>query len=159
MRFTPKSEDEIAAENLWPAGEYGFEILQQVTFGTKTFTTEETVSQKSGAEMLRLVVKVYNNEGHFQTVIDYLMDAMPGKLRHACEACGLLDKYNSGLVTANDFIGKQGFLKLKIEKDKSGQYPDKNSIHDYVSPGEVAASAAGSPPPGHPANFDDSIPF
>lgn len=159
MRFTPKSEAEIAAENLWQPGEYGFEIIERVTFGTKEYTTIDTLS-KNNADMIRLVVKLYNTEGQFQTLIDYLMEAVPGKLRHAAEACGLLSQYETGTLQAEQFIGKTGFLKLKIEKDKNGQYPDKNAVQDYVSAGDIAARAENVPPPGHPANFhDDTIPF
>lgn len=161
MRFTPKSESEIAADNLWPAGEYGFEVLDQGSvFGKETHTVER--QSQNGTDMIQLVLKVYNSDGRFQTFRDFLMESMPGKLRHACEACGLLSQYETGVLTAQQFIGKSGYLKLKIEKDKHGQYPDKNAVHDYISPGEKAAKAANEPPPGHPAassDFDDTIPF
>lgn len=160
MRFTPKTDEEIAAENLWQPGEYGFEVVDRVAFGTKEYTTLDTQA-KSGADMIRLVVKVYNNEGGFQHLVDYLLESMPGKLRHACEAVGLLSKYETGMLTASDFIGKQGFLKIKIEKDKTGQYADKNAVADYIPLVDAVARATNTPPPGHPVNdpYDSTIPF
>ena len=43
MRTTPKSEKEIAEENLWKPGTYDFEIVE----------AEDTFSKASGAEIGR----------------------------------------------------------------------------------------------------------
>lgn len=128
MRFTPKTEKEIQEENLWPTGEYAFEILE----------AENAVS-KSGNDMIKLKVAIYNDDGNRRVAIDYLMEAISYKLRHACEACGLLEKYETGFLEAGDFIGKTGFLRLGVQKDKNGQYPDKNAVNDYLKPGDEKA--------------------
>jgi hypothetical protein len=164
MQFQPKSDKEIEEMNLWPVGEYGFEILDEVTIGSKFYETKDTRSKKE-KEMIQLVVKVYNAEGGFKILMDYLLEDMPAKLRHAAAACGLLDKYETGTLLANDFRGKSGNLKLVIQKGKEKEdspgdfYPDRNAIKDYVTSGDVNTFA---PPPGHPAAggfIDDTIPF
>jgi hypothetical protein len=146
MRLTPKTEQEL--NQLWPAGEYNFEILERAG----NFETKDTTSQK-GNEMIALAVKVINYQCDSIVVFDYLMESIAYKLRHAAAACGLLGQYETGELYANQFIGKTGRLILKTEKDKTGQYPDKNAIKDYCVPkdGESTATAG--------AVADDNIPF
>ena len=157
MRFDPKSEREIAEANLLPPGEYDFEI-------TDAF---ESVSKSSGKDMITLKIKVFAEDGSSVFVSDYLLESVAYKLRHACEAVGLLDAYESGELDANDFKNQAGRLKLRIDKDKTGQYPDKNGVQDYVK------VAAPSTTPRQPAprrqlehahsssrpDLDDEIPF
>jgi len=121
MQFTPKTEKEIIEANLWPEGEYSFQIARAI----------DSVS-KNGNEMIKLTLNVYNNEGRSQIIYDYLMEVMEFKLRHCAEACGLIKKYETGKLDAIDFEGKTGTVKIAIQKDKSGQYPDKNAVKDYV---------------------------
>lgn len=122
MNFKPCSEQEIVEMKLWPKGEYQFEILNAL----------EKASKKSGKPMIELKLKLSNGDGQSKTIKDYLMQQMPGKLRHAAIVCGLLDKYLNGSVADVDFVGRTGRLKLGVEKDKVGQYPPKNTVLDYV---------------------------
>jgi hypothetical protein len=121
MRTTPKTAKEIAESGLWPAGTYDYEVL----------TAEDTIS-KAGADMIKLKVKIFNDEGNSQIVFDYLLDAMPAKLRHAAEAFGLIEEYEAGGFDAIECEGKTGRCKVTIQKDKTGSYPDRNSISDYI---------------------------
>lgn len=121
MRIQPKTQQELDEEKLLPAGEYAFTISG----------AEEKVSKK-GNDMIVLTVRVFKPDGSFVLVTDYLTDAMMYKILHLCEAVGLSDKYDSGLLEPEDFIGKEGLLKLKIQKDTTGDYPDKNTIADYA---------------------------
>lgn len=132
MRFEPKTEEQLKEENLWQPGLYGFEILQEVSFGSSD--TYETCNRQSkkGNDMIQLIIKVMNSEGDYIIITDYLLEAMAFKLRHAAVACNLEEKYNSGHLDANDFIGKTGMLELKIDKDKTGEYAAKNAVKDYV---------------------------
>ena len=154
MKFQPKSDKEIAEERLLPAGEYGFEISGGV---------EKT--SKAGNEMIELTVRVFKEDGNFLLVTDYLMESMMYKLSHAAKACGLESKYNAGSLQGEDFVGKTGKLKLKIQSDKNGQYPDKNVIADYIVPkdGEEAAIPKGSNKAADKkvsgADLEDEIPF
>jgi len=156
MQFTPKTDEEIkqaekerAEKSLWPKGEYDFEIQD---------ATDEI--SKNGNEMIKLVIKAYNNEGKSQLLFDYLLASIDYKLRHACYGMGLGEYYEDGNLNAQDFIGKTGKVLLDIQPAKDS-YPAKNVVKDYV------VSDAAKPAPAKPAkpqnvvdaNLNDSIPF
>lgn len=128
MKFQPKTEKEISEERLLPEGQYGFEVS----------TAEDKIS-KAGNEMLEVTLKVFKSDGGFILVTDYLMESIAYKLRHAADACGLLHEYDSGVLVADNFVGKTGELKLKIQKDKNGVYADKNVVADYIKSGVAKA--------------------
>lgn len=144
MKITPKTDKEIAEANLWAAGIYGFEIA----------TAEETIS-KSGNEMIKLALNVYDDKGNSKVLFDYLLDTIPGKIKHLADICNLSIQYNDGNLQAFDLMGKKGLLKLIIQKDKSGQYADKNSIIDYITEEKQTNNEI---PAGNPI-LDDEIPF
>lgn len=154
MKFTPKTEKELYEDKVYPEGQYAFQII-----------SAWDKQSKAGNDMIELKIQVYNNEGKFILVNDYLMESMMFKLLHACEACGLQDKYESGELVADDFIDKTGFLKLNIQKDKTGQYPDRNGVKDYVvkvdEVGAIKEKMAAVKAMYEPAKDDmaDDIPF
>lgn len=168
MTFTPKSEAALVKEaeernTLWPKGAYDFEVVNY----------EDTVSKKSGADMIHLELKVFHPEGGSQTIHDYLLASMMHKLRHACEAIGILDRFEEGTLEAQDFDGGVGKVMLKIDKAKPNSgYRDKNSVDDYLKPAaRPTASARGAMAGASPAErrerapkksqaeIDDEIPF
>lgn len=149
MRTTPKTAKEIAEAGMWPAGTYDYEIL----------TAEDAIS-KAGADMIKLKVKIYNDAGQSQVLFDYLLDAMPAKLRHAAEAFGLLEEYEAGGFDAIECEGKTGKCKVAVQKDKTGAFPDRNGISDYipaVTVGSIAKNTAKAK--ASPRDLDDEIPF
>lgn len=151
MKFTPKTEKEIAEANLLSEGEYDFEIIG----------AEDKVSSR-GNDMIYLKLKVFADDGGFKFVDDYLLEAIEYKLRHAAEGTGLLEKYETGHLLASDFLGKCGKVKLVIQKDKNGQYPDKNAVKDYVIDREARAQAGTRQAATNsqaPIELDDEIPF
>lgn len=149
MRLTPKTEAEIASENLWPAGDYDFEVAK----------AEDAVSKSSGADMIVLTLRVFNSEGKERTVKDYLLEAMPGKLRHFCAATGLLDKYQAGEFCAADCEGKAGRLNLKQTPAK-GDFLPKNDVRDYiVSAAEPRPERLKPAPASALTDTDQEIPF
>ena len=121
MKVTPRTDKEIAEMNLWPEASYGFEVIEGL----------DKVS-KSGNEMIELKLKVYNDDGGFIFVKDYLLDSLAYKIKHAAEACELVDQYNAKSLIGMDFVGKCGTLKLKIQKSKDSAYADKNVVGDYI---------------------------
>lgn len=153
MQFTPKTEKEIAEEGLIQPGTYDFEVM---------FATDD-ISGK-GNEMIILGLNVFDDSGRARSIKDYLLESMAYKLRHAADACDLISQYESGNLVASDFVGKTGKLKIVIQKDKAGQYPDKNSVQDYIKRENLvdahtkAKGDSFQSELGHPA-FDDSIPF
>lgn len=128
MRFTPKTEQEIQEANLLPEGKYDFEVI----------AAEEKQSAK-GNDMIVVTIAIYQNGNRKTNVFDYLLESMAFKLRHFCQNTGLIEKYESGELTADDCIGKTGLCKIKIQKDKSGNYPDKNVIADYLDAGACSS--------------------
>lgn len=144
MKFKPKSEQEIKdAQNqfLWPVGEYAFEILES-----------EEKTDKNDNPMFALKVKLFKDDGKSQNVFEYVSPVwMEHKLRHLAECTGLLAEYEQGELEAYELVGKTGMCKVNVSKDKTGQYPDKNGISDYIvdRPSD----------PRHVDIKDDSIPF
>ena len=139
MKFKPKSEKEIAEMNLLSKGEYSFEIVD----------AEEKVS-KAGTPMLVLKLRLFDqNLKTCGYVKDYLLESMAHKLRHAAYSCGLGDNYEMGELTASVFRHKHGTVKIGIQIDKNGAYPDKNVVFDYLITGDKKSG-----------NFnEDDIPF
>jgi hypothetical protein len=121
MQFTPKTEKEIQEEGLLPEGVYDFEVVK----------AEEKTS-KAGNQMIELSLHVFDASGKTVFVRDFLMESLAYKLRHCADACGLIEGYESGALIDKDFVGKCGKVKIVIQKDKEGKYPDKNVVRDYI---------------------------
>ncbi len=134
MKFEPKSAAEIekaqAEFSLWPKGTYDFEVAE---------ATDEESSK--GNDMVKLKLWIYNEDGKKRTVFDYLMPQMEFKLRHACEAMGLLPQYESGDLQAADFQDQTGKCVIYIKKGSNG-YQDQNAVADYVKPAVAASRPA-----------------
>lgn len=149
LKFEPKSEKELREANLAPEGDYDFEVLG---------ATDE-ISKRSGNPMIKVKIGLYSGEAIRHHVYDYLLTNMGHKLRHFCDSTGLLSKYESGELSAEDCKGRAGKCRVKIKEDANGQYPDKNEIDDYIiRPAKpmatVAAKAEQQPPP-----ESDDVPF
>jgi hypothetical protein len=126
MKVTPKTEEELNRVLLLPEGEYDFEVL----------TAIEKQSSR-GNEMIELKLAVYSEGERAATIFDYLLDSMEFKLRHFCDTVAILDDYNSGNLRSDILPGLHGKVKLKIEKDVSGKYKEKNTVVDYVKRSKV----------------------
>jgi hypothetical protein len=159
MRFTPKPESEVSGNGLWPEGIVDFEVME----------AEETTS-RNGDDMIKLKIKVFNETGGSRTVYEYLLgtDSMQWKVRAFCAATGLLDQYETGELDAIDMEGRTGKAKLVIQKDKTGQYGDKNAIGSYIAHVEKPKAAAVRKPevrraqvarPAPQDDLSDEIPF
>lgn len=126
MNFKPKTEKEIAEENNIPNGDYAFEVLNAVND-----------KSKKGSDMITLTLRVFVGESSRQ-VTDYLLESMPGKLFHFCSYTGLAKQYQDGSLTADDCLGKSGYLTITTQKGKpkddgSGDFwPDRASVKDYI---------------------------
>jgi hypothetical protein len=165
MIFKPKTEHELATDDLWAPGQYDFEVRE----------ADETISKTSGADMIKLTLYVFRPDGERRTVFDYLVGTEGGqrKVRSFAQAVGLLAQYEKGELLAIDMVQRTGQLKLRVEQDKSGQFPDKNSVADYLKPKAAPASVAQpvsrslrpavearKPVPAGAGNdLDDAIPF
>lgn len=133
MRFSPMTEDELARASLLEPGVYPFEVI----------TASEELS-KAGNEMIKVKLNVFGPNDQQAHIFDYLMEKLQYKLRHFCEATGLLQKYEAGTLSEVDCEGKTGFVKIKIDP-ANGSYSAKNSVQDYVKPGDAPAAPTASP--------------
>lgn len=161
MRFEPQTEEQIAANKpvtgefeVFPPGEYAFEII----------TANEGPSKSSQYSRIALNIKIFKTDGTYTWVNDYL-SASPAaafKIRNCAEACGLLDKYHLGELTVDDFLRKQGFVKVSVEPETT-EYKAKNKVVTYI----VNKSVAKKEPPKKVTpnkmpvlnDMDDDIPF
>lgn len=142
--FTPKTEQDFQTMNLLEPGEGNFEIMNAI----------QKVSE-NGNPMIELILKVWDKNGKERNIFDYLVNvpSMEHKIKRFCDCCGLEVQYQAGCFAAEDCIGKSGKLKIAITKDKSGQYPDKNTVAGYlVGKGEIVSFNI-------PALADDDLPF
>ena len=129
MKFQPKTEHEIKMASLREPGVYDFTVND----------ASDEISKK-GADMIKVTLGVFDANGHEFTLTDYLMEAMAFKLRHFSYAAGLGDAYEAGTLLASNMIGKSGKVKIVIKEDKTGAYPPKNEVKDYVVPDEKAGA-------------------
>ena len=139
--FTPRSEEELS--NLIP---------HKSVCNFQVISTDDKPS-KTGNEMITLQLKVWDDKGREHILTDHLVfsDRALFKVKHFCESVGIAEQYNAGQLEAFHCQDKSGKAHIIIEKDASGQYPDKNKIKDYVP--ESAKTVAPKP------DFDDDIPF
>ena len=143
MAYTPKSEAQLADEGLTPEGIYDYEIVE----------AEEKLS-KAGNDMYVLKLYIFDQNGIRRPLTDYIAlgsNFGERKLRHAADASGILDIYESGDLCADSFIGKCG--KVVIAKQEGTvEYPNpKNVVKDYVKrEGQPAKKAV---------DLKDHIPF
>lgn len=139
----------------WRAGDYDFEVHDAADDRSK-----------SGNDMVKLTLHVFNAEGNKRTVFDYLLqdEKAQWKVRHFCEAIGILAEYEAGDLDPFDMVGKQGQLKLRV-KAAQGDYPANNAVQDYIPKnGEVKASPRPAAPrreatPQIQDDLSDEIPF
>jgi len=159
MRFTPVTaiEAETGSNKFEPfkPGVYDFEIVK----------AEDAISE-AGNEQIHLEMNIFNSAGEKRYVHDYLVST-PGvqyKVRHFCEAVGLLDQYENGSLDADMCEGVSGQCRIKIDPAK-GQYAAKNAVQDYVP--QHAVRAANVAPSGErmvprqttSEELSDDIPF
>lgn len=155
MRFTPKSEEELALDNLLPEGKYPFTVK----------SAEDTVSKKGNA-MIKLGLTVYGSGAREVTVFDYLLDNFPDKLFKFCKSVGLEEKYNAGELEPYDCEHREGWAHIKIDPAKDG-YGPKNTVSYYIAPGEAEGSGMSTGKPTaeskrknpFPDDGDEEIPF
>lgn len=158
MKFQPKTEDELS------------QVLPKGTYEAEVFRAEEKQSKK-GNDMLVLGLRVFGPGDKTVLVTDYITESVAHKLRHFCESCELLDRYESGELEATECLGQSCTVKLKVEEDETGQYPPKNVVGDYVvkkkAPLKMATASAAAKKAGafpdtnaQPVGAaDDDIPF
>lgn len=141
MQFQPKTEKQLAEQNLIPKGIYPFEV-----------STAEAKRSKKGNDMIEIELRVFMPDGSEHALRDWLMAAMGFKLFHFCAYAGLSTQYEAGTLTSHDCVGKSGFLEIVIQEDKTGQYGPQNSVKDYCRPEFKKGAAPAAPTDAQLAN-------
>lgn len=119
MNFTPIEENQSESQSLINPGLYDFEVIDAIE-----------KKSRSGNEMIKLKLKVLDDSGKDYIVYDYLVEAMPHKLRHFAESTGLINQYNLGQLNANDCYCKTGKAEIVISP-ATDNFPAKNDVKDY----------------------------
>lgn len=138
MGYQPKSEDQLAKEGLLADGTYEFEVQD----------TSDKPSKK-GNDMYTLKLHIFAPDGAAHIVYDYIAlgnNFGERKLRHAADACRLLDIYGTGNLKPSDFMGKTGKVVVKIQEGNADYPMPKNVVSDYVKRGEPESVATGAIP-------------
>lgn len=148
MQFTPLSDDAITRMGLMEKGVYPFEVI----------IAENAVS-KSGNEMIKIQLKIWDSEGSERTLYDYLLSAFLMKLKHFCDVSDLQDAYNLGSLTAENCTGKSGYVLIDIQEDKTNTYAPKNVIKDYVKKPEGLTNVVKKDLIDEKDIFNDDLPF
>lgn len=174
MFYTPVSEQEAIDSrfSLLEAGHYPNAKIDHKS-------VEEGTSSK-GNKFLKLSISIKTNDGHIRKIFCYLTDveSMRYLTRHLSESVGLLDKYENGTLTADDFRKTDlvirggidvGVQPGKPKEDGSGEmWSPKNIILDFGNR-EKKLTETGKKsieemrqrisPKMLPVDFDDDIPF
>ena len=148
--FDPAKEEGTPARHLLPPGKYKAEVVSAHIAGTKN----------GKGQMLNLQYSITEGEYEKRIVFDHIIvqhesvDAQRfgrQKVKDLCDATGITDPVTDVEV----FLYKPVVITLGIEKDRTGQYPDKNKITG-VKP---VISWNGKPPDKERGAMNDSIPF
>lgn len=148
MKFTPKSEKELAEANLLQPGVYDFEVTDAA----------DKVS-RNGNDMIELSLRVFLDDGRTVFMRDWILEAFAHKLRHFCEGTGLMRAYQNGTLSADDCVGKAGKVQIEIRERKDSE-EKQNGVKDYVVPDAGVVPQPRKPAPA-PLSTDavDDIPF
>lgn len=150
MNFNPLSETEVL--NLIPAGEYDFLVKEA-----------EDRHSKTGNEMIKLTLAIWDANGNERIVFDYLLDKLMYKVKHFADAVGLEEKYLAGGYSAQDCLNLSGRCKVIVdEPEENSPYPPKNSIKDYCKADKNAAvklSSNKAPQKESEPFIDSDLPF
>jgi hypothetical protein len=148
MKHTPLSDEEIAKDGLLEPGIYDFEVAN----------AEDKVSSK-GNDMIEVKLNVFEADGSVRSMRDWIMPQMKKKFKHFHNACGMMDKYESGSLVASDVIGKAGKCMVVLDEytNKDGLKIPTNKVDDYVKRDNLETYAKASTKAA--AALDDEIPF
>lgn len=133
MNFTPKSESELNDNILLPDGQYKARVYDSKDtdeLGNGLVTTK-------GIDKINLICEVFNHDGKSTKVMTVLTTAYMKLLKHFCDVSGLIEKYNSGSLNANDCRNAPKDFIVDIStrsyiSNKNGQEIYVNQINDFL---------------------------
>lgn len=118
-----------------PPGVVAFKINQ----------ASETLSKK-GVPMFRFVIELTDTQGRTGLIYEYLLheDTWIPKLRRLARAVGLLEKFETDTMDAEDFLYKEGSCQVDEKEDSFGKV---NNIVKYIYPDEEMEGEKGKASP------------
>lgn len=123
---------------------------------------EDTVSQSSQKDMIKLTVQVWDADGKSGNIFDYLVGSANcvWKIKEFCDSIGKPQWYAPGFeLKADDLIGQTGKAIIAIEKSRDEKYGDRMKIKSYLPPKVSDAVKTSTPPPTKTDFVDDDVPF
>lgn len=146
FEFETYTDEQIGGMNLIPEGMYDFQVVK----------CEDKVSQ-SGNSMLKLQLKIWDNEGRERTVFDYLVSTAnwAWKVKHFFESIDAMNIYEQKKVDESSIRDRCGKLNLIINEQKKGDYAGtkQNSVKDYLKSEHSLKTDTKNDP------FNDDVPF
>lgn len=115
---------------------------------------EEKVS-KGGNEMIKTDFQIYDIQG-LHPIISHYFVATPsglGFLKKLCDAIGI--DFSKNKISAEELKGKSISVLIKIQEDKTGQYPDKNVLAGFAKDLPVSEGSQQAPK----EEENDGMPF
>ena len=157
MHITPLSEAEAERQESgrWPDGEYSYEIME----------ADEYVKEETGNEVIKLTVRVFNDDGEHRQIMNWLTNTPQSawRIRQFAASCGLLAEYEKGYLQAPQIIGRVGMCKLGTkESEWNGEKRKNNFIVSFLK--KASGNTASAPKRAERAkakvdDLDDDIPF
>ena len=159
--YEPISEEE--------AQKARFQLFENGVYKAAIEHAESKTSSK-GNPMCVILMRIWNANGDVKEIRDWLLTtpSMIWKLRHVCEAVGLLKEFDEKKFQPEMLIGKDVMVDLIIQKGKEisfeklgnkapgAKYNDQNRVNDYIASREDKGM---KPLPLVEKEFDDIIPF
>lgn len=152
LMFTPNTEQQpMNPFTPLPEGQYKFKVMEAV----------EKISG-NGNQYISLTLKIYTDNGKERKVWDKLVNHPKSlfKIKHFCESTRLDQLYNTGSVSADDCLDREGECWLTIDKDDV----NRNAIKYYIASNKDAHKKIESmkalyEPAKSTPELNDDIPF
>ncbi len=161
LAYTKWSAEEDKKRNLLDEGAYSALIVSI----EESLTKEKFNKDGQAIPRLKMLVIdfVINHQGRERRMKGWIMleGDMSWQFRHLCQSAGLIDKYEQDCIDINELKNKNVILDIKIknQKDQSGNDVIRNVINDYLVAVNTKPSAL-KPLTGAKNDFvNDDIPF
>lgn len=159
--YKPMTADEASKLSIRPEGTYAFEVAD----------AKAGESKEKKNPMIALVLHCFDADGSRFTVKDWLVHSdsrwAEKKVFDFATTAGLTAAYSEGTMSADDCLGRSGFVVLGVENGKpksdgSGNFNDCNNVKYYTKEAAKTATKA-QPTEAQLANTDkpleEDVPF
>lgn len=138
FNYQPISEQEAITER--------YQLLKEGEYDAVISASVDKVSANSGNPMMDMTVAVYDENGKYHDVRDFLVftKQMMWKVINFAKSADLMSDYETGTLCSDKVIDVRVRVKVAIEEGREiaidklkgkllgSKYPDKNKIEDYI---------------------------